>query len=227
MIDIPGYEGLYAVTSCGKIWSHKRKIFLVPEAHRNGYLSVTLCKNGVNKRLLVHRLVAAVYVDNPHNYSEVNHKDETRSNNCANNLEWCTRQYNNTYGNIRERIARKQGKSVICAETGETYYSIGEAARKTGFTASLIAMCCRMEIKQAHGLHFYFEDYYKSHYDEIKRKLKKRLVYCIQTDTYYSSCKEAGVAHNITASSVGQVCNGKRNKVYGLTFRYVERQVIP
>lgn len=158
MKDIPGYEGRYAVTSCGKVWSYKSKKFISQKMHRNGYLSVMLCKQGKMKRYLVHRLVACAYLKNPNNFPQVNHKDEVKSNNFINNLEWCTRQYNNTFGTVRERIAKIQGKKVVCAETGEVFYSIGDASRKTGITRSLIAQCCRMEVKRAKHLHFYFKE---------------------------------------------------------------------
>ena len=38
-------------------------------------------------------------MDNTNNLPEVNHKDENKSNNCLDNLEWCTSQYNDLYGN--------------------------------------------------------------------------------------------------------------------------------
>lgn len=52
------------------------------------YLVVHLtAKNGKHKIEYVHRLVALVFCDNPNKYPEVNHKDENKMNNCAENLE--------------------------------------------------------------------------------------------------------------------------------------------
>ena len=62
------------------------------------YLMVSLCKNGTVKRYLVHRLVAQAFVENPYNFPEVNHKDENKTNNHFENLEWCTHKYNSIYG---------------------------------------------------------------------------------------------------------------------------------
>lgn len=78
MRDIPGFEGLYAVTSCGKVWSYKSKKFIKPYRIGNGYLAVKLA--GKNYR--VHRLVAMTYIPNPENLPFVNHKDENKHNNC-------------------------------------------------------------------------------------------------------------------------------------------------
>lgn len=99
MRDIPGYEGRYAITSCGKVWSYRSKKFLKPYLVGNGYLGVKL--DGKNCR--VHRLVAMTYIPNPEGLPQVNHKDENKHNNCLQNLEWCDARYNNTYGTKIER----------------------------------------------------------------------------------------------------------------------------
>ena len=65
MKDIKGYEGLYAVTSCGKVWSYRRKIFLSPSYDNNGYLMVNLSVGGNVKTKYIHRLVAEAYIPNP------------------------------------------------------------------------------------------------------------------------------------------------------------------
>lgn len=105
MKDIEGYEGLYAITSCGKVWSYKSKKFLKARYDKDGYISVALRKDGKTKYFFVHRLVAMAYIPNPNNLPEVNHKNEIKSDNNINNLEWCTRKYNANYGTIKERLA--------------------------------------------------------------------------------------------------------------------------
>lgn len=105
MRDIPGYEGLYAVTSCGKVWSYYRKKFIAFNHTKNGYLEALLSKGGVRKHYQVHRLVAMTYIPNPEGLSDVNHIDENKSNNCVGNLQWMSRKQNCNHGNRNAKIA--------------------------------------------------------------------------------------------------------------------------
>lgn len=110
--DIAGYEGMYQVSDEGDVMSlphmkhngrgsyiTKAKVLRVGKRGNgdNKYLFVVLANNGVDKQFSVHRLVAEAFLDNPQNLPEVNHKDENPFNNCVENLEWCTRQYNIEY----------------------------------------------------------------------------------------------------------------------------------
>lgn len=133
MKDIKGYEGLYAVTSCGRIWSYRKNKFLTycyssakPDAR---YFRVYLYKQGKPTPYQVHRLVAEAYIPNPNNLPVVNHKDENKFNNCVNNLEWCTYLYNNTYGTALIRNAEKHFKKIYCEELNRTYKSLTEASK--------------------------------------------------------------------------------------------------
>ena len=136
MKDIPGFEGQYAITSCGKVWSYKRKIFLKP-CYRKGYLQVSLCKDGKQRTFQVHRLVAMAYIPNPDNLPFVNHIDEVKDHNWVSNLEWCTAKYNSNYRNAQSDKKIK----VRCIETGQIYDSITEAANAIKRTKSALSHC--------------------------------------------------------------------------------------
>ncbi len=99
---VVGYEGLYEVSNTGLIKS--LNCYNLKEPHllslcfnTNGYLRVGLSKNNKTKQMLVHRIVAEAFIPNPDNLEMVNHKDEDRTNNHVENLEWCTRAYNQLY----------------------------------------------------------------------------------------------------------------------------------
>ena len=83
----------------------------------DGYVSIVLCKNGKAVNHRVHRLVANAFIDNPDNLSEVNHKDEDKTNNRVDNLEWCNSSYNKNYGSRTEKFIHSRGTPVKCIET--------------------------------------------------------------------------------------------------------------
>lgn len=118
--DIPDYDGKYQVSNKGRVKNVATGKILNPELTTKGYYRVKLCDNGVKKRFHLHRLVAIVFVPNPNNYPIVNHKDLNPKNCCADNLEWCDYNYNNSYDNAYEkRVAtrRKNGTYSITDET--------------------------------------------------------------------------------------------------------------
>ena len=90
MKDIPGWEGLYACDTEGKIWSYRTNKFLSPSKSKRGYLHVTFTKDGKRYDYRVHRLIAMTFLDNPENKEQVNHIDGNKLNNYLSNLEWCT-----------------------------------------------------------------------------------------------------------------------------------------
>lgn len=110
MIDIKGYEGLYAITEDGQVWSYRTKQFRKPFVNNSGYLQVSLIIHSKVKNFLIHRLVAEAYIPNPNNLPEVNHKDENKLNPHYTNLEWCTHEENINYGTCVQRRSAKLAK---------------------------------------------------------------------------------------------------------------------
>lgn len=110
--DVPDYEGYYQVSNKGNVRSVDRVkcdgirmkgITRKQHADSCGYMLVALSKDGKQKHLSVHRLVALAFIPNPDNLPQVNHKDEVRNHNNVENLEWCSIIYNQNYGHRRER----------------------------------------------------------------------------------------------------------------------------
>lgn len=156
MPDIIGFEGSYFVTSCGKVWSYKKKAFLKPQISNWGYYRVNLYKNGKMFHKSIHRLVAEAFVQNPNNYPQVNHKDENKSNNAAYNLEWMTAEQNSNYGTRNIRLKKTKSKGVMCITTGECFNTQIEAAEKYNIKQWHISNCCTGRKKHVNGLKFAF-----------------------------------------------------------------------
>ena len=155
MKDVKGYEGLYAVTSCGKVWSYKYKKFLEPQFNKYGYLHVNLYKNGKVKSFLVHRLVADAYIPNPDNLPQINHKDECKTNNCLQNLEWCDAKYNNSYGSHITKLK----KPILQYDLNGNFIREWESASDVGKEVRCsIVHCLRGDIKTAYGYVWKFKE---------------------------------------------------------------------
>ena len=91
--DIPNFEGLYQISSTGKIRNRHKQI-LKPFLNNNGYLRINLYKERVVYKYMVHVLVAKTYLENPNNLSDVNHKNNKRKDNRVSNLEYVSHSDN-------------------------------------------------------------------------------------------------------------------------------------
>lgn len=157
---IKGYEGLYEVSTNGRVRSVDRIVIRKTDGaqcHRKGvvlglrqtpgfYPVVCLCKNGKTKNSLVHRLVAQAFVPNPNNFPQVNHKDGDKKNCVVDNLEWVTVSDNVQHAiktGLRNDSWRR--KPVVCVETGEEFASVSIAAEKSrnssNYGSKLVAAC--------------------------------------------------------------------------------------
>lgn len=150
---VVGYEGLYEVSNLGRVRSmghyvtqngncgtpftrfYKGRIIHATCSH-NGYEALTLSNGSKRESKSVHRLVAEAFIPNPENLPQVNHKNEVKNDNRAENLEWCTVAYNVTYGHRTEKAARARSKPVLQITRGGTvvasFLSIHSAAEETG-----------------------------------------------------------------------------------------------
>ena len=156
--DIKDYEGEYAITRDGRVWSYKSNKFLKPVLDKDGYHKVNLHKDKKMKTFRIHRLVADAFIPNPKGLPQVNHKDENKSNNCVENLEWCDAKYNMNYGTRTERAAKKQSIPVYCEELDRVFDGARQAARELGLDNSNIIKCCKGKLKTHRGYHFRYAE---------------------------------------------------------------------
>lgn len=165
--DIFGYEGLYQVSTLGRVKSlgnrsnHRNEIILKP-AVVQGYLKVNLYKNSKGKIWSIHRLVALTFLKNSNNKPEVNHIDGNKKNNCLDNLEWNTKNENQKHcvatGLRRPKKSFECKLSVQIAKVDiktnkilHVYGSYREAERITGVAHSNIKKCVKGYFKQMGG----------------------------------------------------------------------------
>lgn len=167
--DVVGYEGLYQVSNMGRIRSLDREIkcsnsvrfykgrVLSCGKDNHGYLRIILAVAGKHRCRQVHRLVAEAFIPNPNGLPEVNHKDENPLNNCADNLEWCSKVYNLEYGTGRLRSIQAHRRAVQQFDIGGNliaeFDGVNSAARSIGKPkdATAITKCCLGKYQTAYG----------------------------------------------------------------------------
>ena len=188
--DIEGFEGLYQVSNYGRVKSLNynrtgKERILKAGKNSDGYLQVNLCKDGKMKNYKVHQLVGNAFLSNPQGYNELNHRDEDKTNNCVENLEYCSRSYNNTYNGRAKKIGKKLrgrkqseetikkraekltnnpkiSKPVIAIDvrTGLIieFVSSREAERETGIANQSICACLKGRQNSAGGFYWMYKN---------------------------------------------------------------------
>lgn len=170
--DIKGYEGLYQVSSEGRVKSKARngnwkEKILKPVKTKDNYFIVGLCKNGKSKNKRINRLVAEAFIPNPENKPEVNHIDGNKHNNKISNLEWVTTKENIVHAykiglnskeknvsSLKEYAKRgcenPKSKRVYQFDLNGNliaiYVSVREAERQTKIKSQMISSCCLNKI---------------------------------------------------------------------------------
>jgi len=113
---IEDYEGRYAVSNMGRVYSHINDIILKGSPNKKGYLKVVLCKDGIKKSFPIHVLVGNAFIgERTNELPEFDHIDINNQNNCADNIRLATRSEQGINRNIQ--INNKSGyKNIIIRE---------------------------------------------------------------------------------------------------------------
>ena len=151
----------YKVGNFGTIYGTRFSRPLKQRLNGDGYLEVTMGREkGKRTTFRVHRLVATLFVPNPNNYTEVNHKDYNRLNNCVENLEWVSSSQNKQHAYLKVENHISRGKKVNQYDKEgnfiKTFDSITKAAHEVGCVVSAISNCCLGRTKTAMGYQWRF-----------------------------------------------------------------------
>ena len=248
-----GYEGFYEVSNWGRVKSLSRLIYrrktnkplllktsiLKSIKTKKGYFVVMLFdKNHKGKQFFIHRLVAMAFLENKDNLPFINHKDENPSNNCVDNLEWCTPKYNVNYGNCRKKISDAQNKkpvnvyrmngSFVCR-----YESVNRASQETNVPLRNVSACLAKKVGYAKGYVFRYVDDNEGnkienvvttdrhHRENVGHKRRVRQIgFNGKVMAEYKSIEEAYRVTSVCKNSIYLCCRGKYKTAGGYKWEY-------
>lgn len=242
-IDFTGY---YEVSNMGRVKSCERDVTFIDGRHRIfherlkkqtlsncGYMSVGLCKSCENGAKIkpvavsTHRLVALCFVPNPdpEHKIEVNHIDENKMNNCAENLEWVTSKENCNYGTRNKRVTEKISVPIVQLDLNGNFIKRWSSSAEAGRNGGLahIAGCVAKTDNTYNGFIWMSEEEYSNlSKDEIKeiarikRNIKYHLNEVLQFDMNKNLINRWGNAAESEKYGYGNTSINQciRNKVY-------------
>lgn len=244
--ELVDYRGLYQVSNLGRIKSLDRvvnrvrngKVFsltihgkIMQWKYNQHYWMIGLMKNNKARFFLVHRIVAHMYVPNPDNLPEVNHKDENTWNPIVTNLEWCSREQNIIYGTRCLRQGRTISKPVLQysleGEFIKKWDSYQDAADYYDISRGDISNCVLGHARSIGGF------MWRPLYDKIPMKIdpyvdgrnapRKQIVQCDLDGNEIKTWKGVVVAAtelNLSQSHISSCLSGRGKTAGGYTWRY-------
>lgn len=170
--NVKGYEGLYMVSSQGRVFSvASNRLLKITKGE--GYTHVNLTKNKEVKNCYLHRIVAEAFLPNPGNLPEVNHKDGDKSNDCVDNLEWCTASENALhYWRVINPSHYRPGKAVRGVNAYDNSIIEFRSAKEACDFFGIDRSCISKAIKRHGKANGYYWEYFDP--KEVEKKDEKK-----------------------------------------------------
>lgn len=174
--DISQFEGLYQISSLGNVKSLARIVdnrykkcekILKPFLNKQGYLYVILCKNGKITDKRINRLVAEAFIPNPSNKAYVNHKNEIKTDNSVENLEWVTPKENSNYSVKQIKQYTKNNEYI------KTWNNLIIINEELNIDKGNIVKCCKGKRKTAGGFIWKYSKSLGGKYNENYNRKEK------------------------------------------------------
>lgn len=241
--DIKGYEGLYQVSNFGRIKSLPKikktptttfmtnERIIYPRICK-GYLRIGLNKLGHTKQFFVHCLVASAFIGEANGLT-VNHKDENKLNNFAENLEYMTLADNIRYGGgIKRSALSRTDNPLICTPVNQytidgkfikRYLSIKQAKLENQFYKENISLCCKHKRNQSNGFIWRYDG--DTDVSFIRKTNAKPIIVTDLNSNIvgeYISAIDASIATGVPRSCICLCCKGFRKSSKGYIFSYKE-----
>ena len=236
--DVQGFEGRYQVSNMGRVRSLDRwtlndrprfvKGMMLKSSLNNGrgYLRVSLSDGHRNyKHIEVHRLVALHFVPGYKEGLVVNHINEVKTDNRAENLEWCTFQYNLNYSDVSAWKRKPVYQYDLDGNFIKKFKCGLQAEKELGFT--IVHAIYVSKRGYTHGFLFSLEQHTKEYWNKVTKENKGRTRRVAQYDdngneiARFNTVKEAAKAMNVTITCICNCCRGKSIHAAGYKWRFL------
>ena len=236
--DIEGFEGRYQVSNMGRVrgldrWSlderpHfvKGRMLKLSPNNGKGYLRVSLSDGHRNyKHYEVHRLVALHFVPGYKKGLVVNHINEIKTDNRAENLEWCTYQYNLNYSDVVAWKRKPVYQYNLDGNFIKKFKCGKQAEQELGFT--IVHAIYESKRGYAHGFLFSLEPHTKEYWNKVIKENKgsRRSVAQYDDDgneiARFNTVTDAAKAMNVTVTCISQCCRGKTIHAAGYKWMFL------
>ena len=236
--DIKGFEGRYQVSNMGRVrsldrWSLDERprfikgMMLKPSLNKGrGYLRVSLSDGHRNyKHYEVHRLVALHFVPGYKEGLVVNHKNEVKTDNRAENLEWCTYQYNLNYSDVVAWKRKPVYQYDLDGNLIKKFKCGHQAEQELGFT--IVHAIYESKRGYTHGFLFSQEPHTKEYWNKVTKENKGSTRRVAQYDdngneiARFNTVTEAAKAMNVTVTCISNCCRGKSIHAAGYRWRFI------
>ena len=209
----------YDVSNLGRIRRTKNNgtKYLKPEVLKKGYLRVSIWENGTRKRILVHRLVAQMFIPNKDKTkTQIDHINNNTSDNRVENLRWVTPKENVQHSIEQNRFVTEC--KINAYKSRKISQEQIDRIIKMGFKKGNIPWN-----KGKKGLQTHTEEWKLQAKIRQKELMKKRQtpVICVETGEIFESQTKASILKNVSQGNLNSCLTGRRNKAGGYHWKYV------
>lgn len=216
--DIVGYEGLYQISSLGRIKRlvspkcKKERLLAITKDLKHDYCRVMLSKENKARRFLIHRLLAEHFIPNPENKPCIDHINGIRDDNRLENLRWCTHLENNSFP------LAKRNNSIAHKELAQD-----EQWRKKNIEAVKRAMArpeVRKRISESRKKNWLDPQYLAIQKERHFKKAVLQFSFDMELLNEFVSVNEASRNTGINNSSIIRCCKGRQKMAGNYIWRY-------